>query len=320
MTPFCPDEIDFSTMVHVPAGEFSFGVSDADFLALCEGKDQDTIEEIELDLEHALSLRRVYVEEFWIDRTPVTYQQYHQFIQATGYLPSCLSVMPNHPERSDYRDRAEAIYLWHADGSYAAGLEDKPAVFVSWYDALAYCEWSGKTLPTEIEWEKAARGSAGFRYPWGNAEPTEAHCNCNFTEDLELRYEDANIPPLRSVYAGELGKSPYGCLDMVGNAYEWCWNSLWIPDVKANRYGELVSERYLVRFRWSKGVIMRSADRAMRGGDRLSEPPVHVCAAREEAEPWLISPYVGFRCVWYPSRIREDEPKRHWKRVSSSTS
>lgn len=315
MTDIYPGEIDFSDMVRVPAGEFPFGVSDADFEALCLNKDPETIEEIEVKLEHALSLRRVYVEEFWIDRTPVTYRQYHRFIQATGYLPS--SIIPNHPEMNDFRDSPQAVYRWNADGSYAAGLEDKPAVFVSWYDALAYCEWAGKTLPTEIEWEKAARGPLGLRYPWGEAEATEARCNCNFTGDWRVRDKEENIPALRSVYAGEAGKSPYGCLDMVGNVWEWCWNSGFLPDVESNRYGEVLSERYLVRFVWGKEGVVRSAGRAVRGGSRFDEPPVHVSVARLEMDPWWGGPYTGFRCVWYPSRVHGGVFSRNWRRGGS---
>jgi formylglycine-generating enzyme required for sulfatase activity len=127
--------------------------------------------------------------EFWIDKTPVTNAEYARFVGATDHDP------PQH---------------W--DGkSPPAEIADHPVVYVSWYDAQAYAEWAGKRLPSEEEWEKAARGTDGRAYPWGNEEPTPELCN--FGEN------EGGTTPVGK-YSPQ-GDSPYGCVDMAGNVWEW---------------------------------------------------------------------------------------------------
>jgi len=139
---------------------------------------------------------RVFVPEFQIARVPITNAQYQLFMQETGAQP------PEHWE----------------EGLPPKGDASHPVVDVSWHDARAYCEWLGKVtgkairLPTEAEWEKAARGDKDKRvYPWGDNFDT-AKCN---SSELELR----NTSPVGMFPAGA---SPYGVLDMAGNVWEWC--------------------------------------------------------------------------------------------------
>jgi len=125
---------------------------------------------------------------FWIDTTPVTNQEYKIFIDATGY---------------------PAPSYW-SNGAYPSELADHPVVKVSWEDAHTYAKWAKKKLPSLLEWEKACRGQHGNVYPWGDEWKTGL---CN-TQESGL----GNTSPV-AYFA--LNKSPYDCLDMVGNVWEW---------------------------------------------------------------------------------------------------
>ena len=126
---------------------------------------------------------------FWIDRTPVTNAQYAEFVAATVH-------------------RRPA----HWNGPTPPGqIAHHPVVNVSWHDAVAYAEWRGVRLPTEEEWEKAARGTDGRTYPWGNEQPTPKLCNFGNNEK--------GTTPVGK-YSPQ-GDSPYGCVDMAGNVWEW---------------------------------------------------------------------------------------------------
>ncbi len=127
--------------------------------------------------------------EFWIDKTPVTNAEYAQFVQATDHKP------PQH---------------WQGK-TPPKGMADHPVTYVSWHDAVAYAEWAGKRLPTEEEWEKAARGTDGRVYPWGNQQPTRELCNFDGNEK--------GTTPVGK-YSPQ-GDSPYGCVDMAGNVWQW---------------------------------------------------------------------------------------------------
>ncbi len=136
---------------------------------------------------------KVTLKSFWLDKTEVTKSQYAQCVAAGACeIPNELKSST----RSDYYTNAE----------YA----DYPVVFVTWNDAKTYCEWAGRRLPTEAEWEFAARGNDFRNYPWGDADPTE--------ETANFGYKNKD-----TVKAGSYpnGASPYGILDMAGNVWEW---------------------------------------------------------------------------------------------------
>lgn len=130
----------------------------------------------------------VELSEFYITRVPVTNAQYKVFVDATGHR------LPKH---------------WQG-GAIPPGQEAHPVVWVSWEDAQAFCAWAGVRLPSEEQWEKAARGTDGRTYPWGEAAPDEQRCNFN-------GYEGSTTP----VGNYPAGASPYGVLDMAGNVWEW---------------------------------------------------------------------------------------------------
>jgi formylglycine-generating enzyme required for sulfatase activity len=183
---------DGAEMIYVPEGEFLMGSKDADRKAADDEKPAHT----------------VYLDAFWIDRTEVTNARYIQFLNTLGdYRGTC-----------GEHDCVETVledkdsHILHREGRYVveSGFEDHPVIEVTWYGAQAYCEWAGVRLPTEAEWEKAARGIDGRLYPWGNNAP-----DCD-----KAQYADCSgmTVPVGSKPAGA---SPYGALDMAGNVWEW---------------------------------------------------------------------------------------------------
>ncbi|KPC88298.1 formylglycine-generating enzyme family protein [Streptomyces albus] len=133
--------------------------------------------------------RSVWLDAFLIDVYPTTNADYERFVRSTGHRP------PQH---------------WTASRCPDA-LATHPVVWVTWHDATAYARWAGKTLPTSRQWEKAARGTKGRIYPWGNA-PTAAKANV----------AETGIDDTTPVFRYQSGVSPYRVFDMCGNVWEWC--------------------------------------------------------------------------------------------------
>jgi formylglycine-generating enzyme required for sulfatase activity len=198
-------------MVLVPAGEFTMGTP-----AGSNG----------LPDEHPARL--VYLSAFWIDRYEVTNAAYETFVQATDYLA---------PANAN-----PASTLWEHNRPLP-GIEQHPVVNVSWLDAVAFCRWTEKRLPTEAEWEKTARGPTGRLYPWGNewdfekansasywAKRTVEFSNSVDWEAFWIKGEGALISKQKGVKGEVLtlpvgsfpaGVGPYGAWDLAGNAAEW---------------------------------------------------------------------------------------------------
>jgi formylglycine-generating enzyme required for sulfatase activity len=183
---------------------------------------------------------QVTLGEFWIDRTPVTNEQFALFLNAVGPKGS---VGENYFDVDDNDARVH-----RRDGKWLAdkGSEVHPVVEASWYGALAYCRWVGKRLPTESEWEKAARGTDGRKYPWGNEPPdrSRAHYNAGWNEH-------------RPVDSFPKGASTYGVLDMSGNAWEWV-SSAYLPYPYDSKDG--------------REDLIRDQVRGTRGGGQDSHP------------------------------------------------
>jgi len=172
--------------VRIPPGKFLMGT--------------DPVKDRDVDGDE-LPQHSVYLSEYWIGRLPVTNSQYLRFVQS-GHHAS-----PDH---------------WRM-GEIPAGREDHPVINVNWMDANAFCTWLAgemkkqglemrSRLPSEAEWEKAARGTEGNIYPWGDLPPTPALCNYKESKLGETTTVGSNSPQ---------GDSPYGCADMVGNVCEW---------------------------------------------------------------------------------------------------
>jgi formylglycine-generating enzyme required for sulfatase activity len=167
-------ETDAMVQVYVPAGTFTMG---------------NNLGPADQQPEH-----QVYLDSFWIDQTEVTNAMYAQCV-STG---QCAPPLETHSfTRADYCANPE--------------FANYPVLFVNWNQARAYCEWAGRRLPSEAEWERAARGSDVRPYPWGNEAPDPSRLNFGLSG-----FGD-------TVAAGQYpaGASPYGALDLAGNAWEW---------------------------------------------------------------------------------------------------
>ena len=180
-----PEQIEVAVqvpegMVYVPAGAFIMG-SDPDVDPMTDALDE-------------LPQHKVFLDAYFIDKYEVSNADYTKFVEATGHRNSIFWDNPkfNHP--------------------------DQPVVGVTWGDAAAYAEWVGKRLPTEAEWEKAARGTDGRIWPWGDEfDPTK----CNFDDKGKFDGHLDGFAMAAPVDSFEQGESPYGARNMVGNVAEW---------------------------------------------------------------------------------------------------
>ena len=205
-------------------------------------------------------LHEVYLNAFYIDQFEVTAARYATFLETTGqgeptYVPK----------------------LWEQVNLASDG--DRPVMGVNWNAAHAYCRWAGKRLLTEAEWEKAARGLDGRRYPWGNAAP--AFALANYGQSISSHtYSDS----LRPVGSYEGGKSPYGIYDMAGNVSEWVadWydEKYYATSPKSNPQGPL-----------------RGMEKVFRGGSFVNSSLSMKAASRESTLPTDKGLYVGIRCA-----------------------
>jgi formylglycine-generating enzyme required for sulfatase activity len=189
----------------------------------------------------------VEVAGFNIDKYPVTNAEYAKFVEATGHR------VPRH---------------W-TDGKIPDGKDDHPVVWVSWEDADAYAKWAGKRLPTEFEWEKAARGTEGLAYPWGD---TFDATKCNSSE--------SGLGDTSPVGAYPDGASPSGAEDMCGNVMEWTadWYQAYRGSLYANeRYGQ--------------------THKVMRGGSWFDNADAVRTTTRKSGKPSFRFSTIGFRCA-----------------------
>ncbi|MEA3325757.1 MAG: formylglycine-generating enzyme family protein [Chloroflexota bacterium] len=254
------NEVDDAEMVYVPEGEFLMGSEDRS------------------PPEHT-----VFLDAFWIYKHEVTNEQYANFLNAEGnqseggvtWLDAGDSDVRIHP----------AIGEWGPDSGYG----DNPVVEVSWYGAQAYCKWAGGRLPTEAEWEKAARGEDGQTYPWGEENPT---CSlANFSNCVGETTSVGSFPE---------SASPYGALDMAGNGWEWV----------ADWYDEDYYDTSPVT---NPTGPESGTYRVLRGGSWYSHEGFLVASNRYRYNPVSTLSDGGFRCI-----IGADEHDYHAETINDS--
>lgn len=281
------------SMVELAGGTFLMGTADAD-ARLEDGETPP---------------RPVTVGAFALDRTTVTNGQFGEFVAAAGYRTEAEAFgwayvfkgLLSKPRRRRLEDKPGATVpaapWWLAvpgaywkkpegPGSSLKGRLHHPVVQVSWNDAVAYCEWAGKRLPTEAEWEYAARGGlAGKRLPWGDELRPGGKHRCNIWQG---RFPDKN-----TLEDGYFGTAPaksfpangYGLYNMVGNVWEWCAD--WF-NVDSHRSGETAS-----------GPTSR-ASKVLKGGSYLCHDSYcnrYRVAARYANTPDSATGNMGFRCA-----------------------
>jgi formylglycine-generating enzyme required for sulfatase activity len=217
--------IDGSTLIYIPGGEFIMGSS------------QYSIEKP----PHA-----VRIDPFWLARTPVTTAMYRNFVAATGH-------------------REQEFYNQHLVDSALFYTDDQPAVGVSYDDAVAYCEWAGGRLPTEAEWEFAARGTDAREYPWGNAPPLPGQAVYGRVIGHGGKPDPVGTTP------GDC--SPFGILDMAGNVLEWCAD--WFGPYVANGSTPQFNPPGVAQgaYRVLRGGCWSYEARSLRATERLQQPP-----------------------------------------------
>jgi eukaryotic-like serine/threonine-protein kinase len=244
---------DGMTMVYVTAGKFLMGSLNG------VGNPNE-------HPQHTLNL-----DAFWIDQTEVTNAMFALFVSDTDYKTTAEIAGKSYTFTDDKKwQRVDGADWTHPNGSSSdiTRLDDYPVVHVSWADALAYCEWAGRSLPTEAQWEKAARWKQGEIYPWGDKAPTGTLANfadksSHFTtSDPSINDGYEFSAPVGSYPKGE---SDYGALDMAGNVWEWVssLSSDYPYNAKDGRENlTIVGTRVLRGGSWFDApVSLRSADR-----------------------------------------------------------
>jgi formylglycine-generating enzyme required for sulfatase activity len=281
--------------VWIPAGEFTMG--DEEF-------------------DDARPLHTVYVDGFWMDETEVTNEQFAEFVRQTGYVTLAEKPFAGAPPGAgvfdgskcplgeacrdcrnwwDYREGA----CWRhpeGPGSDLRGREKHPVVHIAWEDALAYARWAGKRLPTEAEWERAARGGLeGKRYYWGD----ELHPNGKWPANIW----QGTFPRTNTAEDGFTGTAPvksfppngYGLYDMAGNVWEWCAD--WY---RPNSYAASPKDNPQGPESSIDPDGAGEPKRVQRGGSFLCSDRYCVryrAGARGQGEPKTGLSHTGFRCV-----------------------
>jgi len=252
-------------MVDIPGGIFWMGAQKRDKNK--PNYDEEAYEE--KDDWNESPVHQVELSPFSISKYPITVGQYQRFIDDGGYEDEKHWINGGFGE---FKQPDE----WQDQLPYPS----RPVVYVSWYEASAYCHWAGGRLPTEAEWERAARGPdpAYRKYPWGNKEPDGERAN----------FDESKINQVTPVGIFPESCSPEGVIDMAGNAWEWCWD--WI----SGDYYQICAKHGVIKN--PKGPD-KGDGRVLRGGAFYNVREDLRCAYRDSRYPHYRSVDVGFRVV-----------------------
>jgi len=243
---------DGMPLLCVPAGEFTMGRDDA-------------------GMSDQKPAHVVYVDSFWIDKTEVTNQMYSDCVSAG------VCALPTKTE--NYLDRV----------TNESGYGQRPVVYISWDDAQKYCNWVGRRLPTEAEWEKAARGIDQRLYPWGNTWESDRanYCDVNCENDGKDSSHNDGHRWTAPVGTYPDGASPYGALDMAGNVDEWV--------------SDWYDEDYYTESEIDNPTGPLGGDyRVVRGGSWFYESFRCQTTDRRLSGQSNVTSYIGFRCAVSP--------------------
>ena len=306
-------------MIWIPGGEFSMGCADPRGQPF-GGPDA---------MRDARPIHRVYVDGFWIDRTEVTNERFSAFVAATGYVT--VAERPPRPEDFPGAPPENLVpgglvftpppgsvslanhYVWwtyvpganwrHPNGpdSSIEGRDDDAVVQVAHEDAAAFAAWAGKRLPTEAEWEFAARGGlAGNLYPWGNAFRPAGRFMANTWQGRFPSENTASDGYAATAPVGQFPPNAYGLHDMSGNVWEWC-SDWYRPDAYAMRHtsGQSVRNPRGPNDSFDPQEP-HEKKRVLRGGSFLCTEQYcarYIVGTRGKAEPSSGCSHIGFRCV-----------------------
>jgi formylglycine-generating enzyme required for sulfatase activity len=256
---------DGMVMVYIAGGEFLMGSADEDAKALANEKPQ-----------HVVNL-----DAFWVDYTEVTVAQYAVFVAETGYRSTAekMGWAYAYVESAKEWQRVKGADWQHPFGPTSNAEDNHPVTQVTWNDAVEYCAWVGGSLPSEAQWEKAARGTDGRIYPWGDDFDGTRLNYCDTRCGGDTRYDDGYqfTAPVGSY---PTGASPYGVLDMAGNVWEWT------ADWFTSSYNEQTAVQN-----------PNGPARVLRGGSWNHDRAGMRAAYRLDAPPDTSVDNFGFRCV-----------------------
>jgi formylglycine-generating enzyme required for sulfatase activity len=262
---------DGAEMLLVPAGEFGMGSTAAEVDRACK---QGGGIGCENQSKKELPRHRVDLDAFYLDRYEVTNALFERFVTATGHRTTAEREGFAYALRGPQWNKVSGASWRAPSGPGSAAVPDHPVVQVSWDDASAYCRWAGKRLPTEAEWEKAARSTDGRMYPWGE-QWDRGRANVSESPGQGKTAPVGSYPN---------GVSPYGVHDMAGNVWEWVAD--WYD---ANYYQRSPTRN-------PQGPASGS-DRVLRGGGWFGTPFSLRAAFRFFNRPGDRRDWIGFRCA-----------------------